>query len=216
MIGITLVMWNPLISWWDYFIYGQEPREEDVEGESERDGHTKIKTVEVQKAIFLKRISDTLFTKSKKRDQKHILKIQNMLEETKISRNNCTDDQVTGNEKRSKKHVINMAKTYLAIPRTRHNPKSASCDKMQDFRKINTDNEILRNKLINTRKFALEHANSFEASMNRGFSNVLSENESKNPHQMQNMTKDQISKNIQLRNQQISEMKFESSNGVNG
>ena len=72
----TIVFWKPLVPWWDYFLYGEDPieiQEENGEGQDgEQNRERRVKTVQISTPIFLKRISSTLFTKSKKRDRKKI------------------------------------------------------------------------------------------------------------------------------------------------
>lgn len=61
-----------MISWWDYFIYGQEPIvEEDEEANIDQEERPKeIRSFKVTGNLFLKRISDTLFKKSRNRKSK--------------------------------------------------------------------------------------------------------------------------------------------------
>jgi len=73
MIILTYVSFRTVISWWDYFIYGQEPIEQQVDLESRgNDGSpsVQIRTIEVKSTIFIKQLSDILFTKMKKKDIK--------------------------------------------------------------------------------------------------------------------------------------------------
>ena len=73
LISTTLIFWNSLIGFWDYFIYGDEinivnieeaPSALEVEEDYENQNNQQIiKTVKVKTPIFLKRISNTLFIK---------------------------------------------------------------------------------------------------------------------------------------------------------
>lgn len=71
MIILTILLWNPLISWWDYFLYGEDPIDE-LENQSNIDPNAQaqnqpkvVKTFKPKAPMFLKRISDTLFVKAK-------------------------------------------------------------------------------------------------------------------------------------------------------
>ena len=67
----TLIWWRPLISWWDFFLYSNEHFDVEPEIEIEpsvenaNNRERNIRTVEVKSPLFLKRISDTLFAKTK-------------------------------------------------------------------------------------------------------------------------------------------------------
>ena len=68
---LTFASWWPLISWFDYILYGgvEEVQEiQDVE-EGQQIREIIIKNVRLKIPVFIKRISNTLFTKSTKRER---------------------------------------------------------------------------------------------------------------------------------------------------
>ena len=76
LIFTTLIFWNSLISFWDYFIYGNDSNIMNIEGSQlvqevgqdyeNQSNQQNIITVNIETPIFLKRISNTLFIKSSK------------------------------------------------------------------------------------------------------------------------------------------------------
>lgn len=67
---LTLVCWKHLISWWDYFIYGQDPNIANQENEAnnvDQDRPVEIRSYDITGLLFLTRISDTLFKRTRRK-----------------------------------------------------------------------------------------------------------------------------------------------------
>ncbi|CAI2363515.1 unnamed protein product [Moneuplotes crassus] len=67
---LTLVFWKHLISWWDYFIYGQDPNIANQENEAnnvDQERPVEIRSYDITGLLFLTRISDTLFKRTRRK-----------------------------------------------------------------------------------------------------------------------------------------------------
>lgn len=135
MIIFTLTCWKPLISWWDYFIYGQEPidqndHESQNHNESER-GSKKVKIMKLKNPIFLKRISDTLFTRSHRRDRS---KIEMEIEKAKMANMNGDETGIEQNHFQHENKLENLKKGMLEFVVGKHTAKAASVGNIHNFK----------------------------------------------------------------------------------
>ena len=72
ILWLTFACWWQIISWFDYFLYGEAEEDQDEldieEGQQVRE--ITIKNIRLKIPIFIKRISNTLFVKSTRKDRK--------------------------------------------------------------------------------------------------------------------------------------------------